>query len=242
MEEDGCCYCGGRAGLQRRNTFQPLRQQERPPRRMARCLAVALLLMVSLAVAVLVVVTVVQGGRGQQSPDTQPLMQPHSLSSGDGIEQQQQKDFKNPSVMLTAPRGNNTVGEYLAWESVLGNAFCNGGFIYSSGDLVVPRPGIYRVFLQITYENKHHFNCHGDELRLSNSVYVFQDTYQDDVRLLSSMETVSCSMEQWSKSLYTAGLFYLEANSKLRVTALYPQLIANTKESQVFFGAELLPQ
>lgn len=206
---------------------------------MAQFFAVALLLLVSVALAVLIVIAVVFGERGHQSSDSQLLIQPERLSSGDSGRQQEQKEFKNPSAMLTAPTGSNTVGEYLAWESVEGNAFCHGGFNYSSGNLVVPRKGIYRVFLQITYEGKDDFKCFSDELRLSNTVFVIGDNYNNNVPLLSSVETVNCSMDQWSKSLYTAGLFSLEANSRLRVTSLYPELIVK-KESQVFFGAELL--
>lgn len=47
-------------------------------------------------------------------------------------------------------------------------------------------------------------------------------------------------MEPWSKSLYTAGLFFLEAKSILRVKSSHTELIAK-REYQVFFGAELLP-
>lgn len=234
MEEEGCCYCGGEAGLHRPKAFQFLRQTETRPRRTAQFFVVALLLLISVALALLIVITVVLGGRDHQSPDSQLLTQSERLSSGD--RQQQPKDFKNPSAMLTAPKGNNTVGEYLAWESDEGNAFCHGGFSYSSGNLVVPRKGIYRVFLQITYEGA----GLSDELRLSNTVFVIGDNYKNNVPLLSSVETVSCSMKQWRKSLYTAGLFSLEANSRLRVTSLYPELIVLEKESQVFFGADLV--
>lgn len=141
----------------------------------------------------------------------------------------------------SAPEGDITEGDYLEWESDSGNAFCLGGFNYSSGNLVVPRSGIYRVFLQITYESTDDLKCLGDELRLTNRVVFIRDTYDIDVPLLSSVDTVSCSMEQWSKSLYTAGLFRLEANCRLRVTSSHPELIVK-KEYQVFFGAELLPQ
>lgn len=104
---------------------------------------------------------------------------------------------------------------------------------------MVPRNGIYRVFLQITFESKNNLKC--DELRLTNRVFFFRDTYADDVPFLSSVDSVRCSMEPWSKSLYTAGLFFLEANSILRVKSSHPELIVK-KEYQVFFGAELLPQ
>lgn len=105
----------------------------------------------------------------------------------------------------------------------------------------MPRNGIYRVFLQITYESKDDIDCRSDELRLTNVISLYQDSYTMNIPLLSSVDTVSCSMEQWSKSLYTAGLFSLEANGRLRVTSSHPDLIVG-QEHQVFFGAELLPQ
>lgn len=72
-------------------------------------------------------------------------------------------------------------------------------------------------------------------------VYIFRETYKEDWPLLSSFDTIPRTLEvEWSKSLYTAGLFFLEANSKLRVTSSHSHLIAE-KEFQVFFGAELLP-
>ncbi|KAA8592829.1 lymphotoxin-alpha [Etheostoma spectabile] len=244
MEEEGCCCCcccccvegEGEAGLHRKTTlFKFLRQKETRLQRMAQFVAAALLLLTAVVLALLV--TVVLGGRCHH----QLMKQPDSLAVGsDG--QQQPDDFKNPSAMLTVPSDNSLDGEYLKWESKAGNAFCHGGFNYSSGNLVVPRKGLYRVFLQITYESKDGFKCPSDEeLRLTNEVFVISDNYNEDMALLSSVDTVNCSMKQWSKSTYTAGLFLLEANSRLRVTSSYHDIITK-KESQVFFGAELLPQ
>ncbi|XP_068590403.1 lymphotoxin-alpha-like [Cebidichthys violaceus] len=242
MEEEGCyscCCSGGEAGLHRQDVLiELLRQKETRHRRTAQLLAVALILLLSGALALLV--PVVFGGRGQQRANSQPMMQPYKHSSGVSVEQQQQKDFKNPSAMLTAPKGDNVIGKYLEWESEDGNAFCHGGFNYSSGNLSVPRNGIYRVFLQITYESKDNLKC-DDELRLTNSVFLIWDAYNINVPLLSSVDSVSCSMEQWSKTLYTAGLFSLEANGRLRVKSSHPDLIVKS-EYKVFFGAELLPQ
>ncbi|XP_070761208.1 lymphotoxin-alpha-like [Enoplosus armatus] len=233
MEEDGCCCCGVEAGLHRRNTLlQLLRQKETRLRRMGQFLAAALLLLILAALALLL--AVVLGGRGHQSPDSQPA------NHSSGIRQELQ-DGKNPSAMLTAPKSKNMDEEYLEWEIAEGNAFFQGGFNYSSGNLVVPRGGIYRVYLQITYESKEDLKCFGDELRLTNMVFYIRDSYDADECLLSSVDTVSCSMEQWSKSLYTAGLFFLEANVRLRVKSSHPDLIV-PNQHQVFFGAELLPQ
>ncbi|XP_045891912.1 lymphotoxin-alpha-like [Micropterus dolomieu] len=240
MEEDGCCCCCGvEAGLHQQNALiQLLRQKETRLQRMARFLVAALLLLFSVALALLL--TVLLGGRSHQSPDGQPKMQPHRLSSDTIIKHQQLKDDKNPSAMLTAPKGKSNNGTYLEWESESGNAFCQGGFNYSNGDLVVPRNGIYRVFLQITYESKD-LNCDHVNLKLHNKVFLIQDNYNVDVLLLSSVDTVICGKGQWSKSLYTAGLFSLEANSRLHVISSQPDLIVGN-EHQVFFGAELLHQ
>ncbi|TDH12385.1 hypothetical protein EPR50_G00045990 [Perca flavescens] len=248
MEEEDCCCCGvgvgvgeGVSGLHRQNTlFHLLRQQETRLRRMAQFLTVALLLLVALVVALLV--TVVLGGRcHHQSADSHgQLTKPHESQAVFSDGQQQQKDVENPSAMLTAPNGNNLDGKYLKWESNIGNAFCHGGFNYSDGNLVVPRKGLYSVFLQITYESE--IQCPSDEteLRLTNKVFYISDDYNEDVTLLSSVDTVSCEMGQWSKSTYTSGLFYLVANSRLRVNSTYRYLISKN-EWQVFFGAVLLP-
>ncbi|XP_075954971.1 lymphotoxin-alpha-like [Anarhichas minor] len=240
MEEEGsysCCCSGGEAGLHRQDMLiELLRQKETRHQRMAQLLAVTLLLLLSGALALLV--PLVFGARGQQAPDSQPMLQPHRHSSGKHL--MQQKDSKNPCAMLTAPTGNNSIGTYLAWESELGHAFCHGGFNYSNGDLFVPRTGTYRVFLQITYESKDDPNECDDEPRLSNFVFYISNAYKDSVTLLSSVDTMNCNMEQWSKTLYTAGLFYLDVNSRLRVKSSHLGLIVKS-EHKVFFGAELLP-
>uniref|UniRef100_A0A3P8VQJ7 THD domain-containing protein n=1 Tax=Cynoglossus semilaevis TaxID=244447 RepID=A0A3P8VQJ7_CYNSE len=140
--------------------------------------------------------------------------------------------------VANAPFDNITDGKYLQWEHSLGNAKCLGGFRYSSGNLVVPRSGIYRVFLQITYESKSRCN---KELKLTQIVFSFYNSYNENMRLLSSVDTVNCSLDHWRKSLYTAGIFYLEGNTLLRVMSSNPELIAR-KEDLVFFGAEFLSE
>uniref|UniRef100_A0A8D2ZDR9 THD domain-containing protein n=1 Tax=Scophthalmus maximus TaxID=52904 RepID=A0A8D2ZDR9_SCOMX len=127
-------------------------------------------------------------------------------------------------------------GEYLEWESEKGNAHCRGGFNYSGGGLVVPRTAIYRVFLQVTYERRK--ECSG-QLRLSNSVFFITESYKHNVLLLSSVDTVSSSLEHWRKSLYTAGSFHLEAGGRLRVTSSHRECVVD-REELLFFGAEHL--
>ncbi|XP_061527066.1 lymphotoxin-alpha-like [Phycodurus eques] len=190
-----------------------------------------------LSTAVVVLALVVLRGGCPQSPDSQSVAHAGTLSSA--LSNHPQKD-EDKTAMLTAPIGSNTNGKYLLWESKYGNAHCHGGFHYSNGSLVVPRKGMYRVFLQITYESKADFKCEGD-LKLAIMLYLFSDTYDSDLLLLSSIDTINCSTKQWSKSLHTGGMFFLEANSALRVTSAHTNLISS-KQYLVFFGAELLSQ
>ncbi|XP_070689576.1 lymphotoxin-alpha-like [Pempheris klunzingeri] len=240
MEGDRCCRCccGGEAGAQEPDTsVQLLRRRQTRLRRTTQLFAVALLLLASGTLVLLVAVV-----RGQRSPDKQSPEQPSSHSAGLISEHQLKTDY--PVAMLTVPC-HNTTGEYLEWESKIGFSFCHGGFNYTSGSLVVPRDGVYRVFLQITYESKKGLmpECHNNngQLMLTNKVFYFRDTYRANTHLLSSVDTVNCSMKPWRKSIYTSGLFFLEAKSKLRVKSLHPKLIAGN-EHEVFFGAQLLLQ
>lgn len=135
-----------------------------------------------------------------------------------------------------APRGNTTNEKYLQWEHNIGHAYCRGGFNYSNGDLVVPRDGLYSVFLQITYGGE----CPSRMIKLINNVLHFTAAYEKDVALLSSSHTLSCSTGGWTKSLYTAGLFFLKARERLHVTSTHPEYISKN-QYEVFFGAVIYP-
>ncbi|XP_008293211.1 tumor necrosis factor [Stegastes partitus] len=244
MEEYDFYEVGGEeeARLHRQNTsIQLLIQKVARLYRMAQFIAVALLLLISGALALLI--TVGLGGRCHVSADQKATMITDSNSSGinsqRGTERfQANTNIKNPSAMLTAPRGGATDGEYLQWESVIPHAFCQGGFSYSNGSLVVPRSGYYRVFVQVTYESNGE-QCPKPQMMLNNKVLYVPYSYNKNVTLLTSDDVVRCSTELWRKSLHTFGLFFLEANGRLRVTSTYPKFIARN-EYQVFFGAELL--
>uniref|UniRef100_A0A3B4ULF6 THD domain-containing protein n=1 Tax=Seriola dumerili TaxID=41447 RepID=A0A3B4ULF6_SERDU len=240
MDDDS--YSVGEAGLYLHNTsIQLIRRKETRLLRMVQLLTVVVLLLSSAAVALLVVL----GGRGPESLHDQVTFI-HQILRSPSANSRWCCCWLNKALVFasllspSAPFEKNTDGKYLLWESKIGNAHCHGGFNYSSGNLVVPRKGVYRVFLQITYEGERGPECSGEEV-LSNIVYCITDSYRGKRPLLSAVDTVSCRMKHWSKSLYTAGSFLLEANSRLRVNSTHPQLIANN-EYQVFFGAELLPQ
>ncbi|XP_061880184.1 lymphotoxin-alpha-like [Entelurus aequoreus] len=160
--------------------------------------------------------------------------------SPDHSRQQQKDEDKNPSALLTAPEGIATDGQYLRWGTEHHNAHLHGGFSYSDGSLVVPRTGLYRVFLQVTYWIPDDFKYDTCPLRLENIVYIFRTSYKADMPLLSTKRTLACSTKNWYETVYTAASFELDARSKLRVTSTLEHLIS-TDATSVFFGAELLP-
>ncbi|XP_061586176.1 lymphotoxin-alpha isoform X1 [Cololabis saira] len=211
----------------------------------ARFSAVALLLLAA-AVLALLVLLVHRAGPGAGGPVQCTSVEPSGCSSEKSGKQRQvgssishNRDGKRPSAMLTAPVGNKTDGNYLRWESELGNAFVHGGFSYSGGSLLVPRTGTYRVFLQVTYEGVGRA-CPGS-LRLTSTVLSISPKYNRSVTLLTSMDTVNCSQGPWIRSLSTLGLFLLDAGGRLHVTSSHPALMAKN-EYQVFFGADLISE
>ncbi|XP_028271179.1 lymphotoxin-alpha-like [Parambassis ranga] len=229
--DDSCSSCrleSGEASL-------IMRRKDRRLWRMAPLVIVPLLL---LTAGVVVLLVIGLGRQGDLSPDGKTEKQTDRNSSGVHPETSG-PPYQHPSAMLTA--GNNSylmASDYLQWESVIGNVHCHGGFNYSNGDLVVPRKGMYRVFLQITFI----IECKEDsktERKVWNNVYVYSDAYEADTILLSSVDMVACRGHLWYKSMYTAGLFSLDANDRLRVKSSDPKLIARN-EHEVLFGAELL--
>ncbi|XP_005949409.1 lymphotoxin-alpha [Haplochromis burtoni] len=234
MEEDKWGFeVGEEAVLQSPNTsLQLLSPNETRNRRMAKVLALVLVLV--LAGVLPLLITILLGSQRHAPPGSQPTTPPDL--SVNKLETSRHQNLVNPAAMLTAPVGNNTNGQYLQWAHDIGNAYCHGGFSYSNGDLVVPRDGLYSVYLQITYSG---LVCPVHK-KLMNKVLHSSEEYRNDMTLLSSIHTMSCSEDVWSKSLYTAGFFFLKAKDKLRVMSSHPDYITKA-EYEVFFGAVLFP-
>lgn len=164
------------------------------------------------------------------------------LHTGTPVEAVREKQYLPPDVsrpiaMLTVPREQNVPNEILEWQDK--NIYCQGGFVYSNGTLIVPAKGMYRVYLQVTFmyeREKHHNRFAPNQLGLKISVEKFSKNYPMFVSLLTSEDTMSCE-GGWTKSMYTSGTFELEAGSQLRVKSNHPELIHH-QDSEVFFGAE----
>uniref|UniRef100_A0A3P9HFT7 THD domain-containing protein n=1 Tax=Oryzias latipes TaxID=8090 RepID=A0A3P9HFT7_ORYLA len=130
-------------------------------------------------------------------------------------------------------KSNQTSGDPLEWETELGNAFL-GGFNYSDGNLVVPRDGFYRVFLQVAFEIPD--EC--ENQALSCTVLALSEDYPKYKEILKTDDFAECC--NCIKTLYTSALFSFKENTMLKVKTNGPYIISKD-EKLVFFGAELLP-
>lgn len=160
-------------------------------------------------------------------------------------------------VTLPAPDSfSHSKREYLEWEDKRGLAHLND-FEYDDGDLIVPKDGVYEVYLQITFRRPSHFVCskEGPVFILFQRVILFAMNYPNDSALLTASDTVYCSqppgsedcMEEdsvipyWQKSPRTSGVFKLKAGDRLRVSNedRYHELML-LQEDKTFFGAHLV--
>lgn len=149
------------------------------------------------------------------------------------------QNFGNPSALLTSPDVHSTNSSVpLQWESKLGNARLNN-FMYD-GDLIVPRDGNYRIYLQITYHNAGAEDfCDEESDSLSFKLYKFGMAYQRDITLVTSHDTVDCRLRSWVKTLYSAATFVLKANDRLKVMASHPKFMF-LGEDKIFLGADFI--
>ncbi|TRY55482.1 hypothetical protein DNTS_027871 [Danionella cerebrum] len=133
----------------------------------------------------------------------------------------QQKDPNHKMqtfVRLTVPKKSKLKYGDVEWiptpESVHPN---NTGYLSLSvngSHLEVLRTGIYRICLQITYK---HITEAEQNVSLQQDVYITSDKYENEILQLTSMEAVN--FDYWRKSLFTEGIFELDAGDKLFIRA-----------------------
>ncbi|XP_072289855.1 tumor necrosis factor ligand superfamily member 15 [Eucyclogobius newberryi] len=209
--------------------------------RTGRVIAVStvLLLLMVLAILVLLMFGTPAGLRHRnKEPESQ-----HNLPEARSEKLQSDQDFSHPSALLTIV--NETRPSFLEWRSDLGNGY-NKGMIISEENVIVPTNGMYRLYLQVTFDFFSHESsvkeeiCEDDLMSLEISVQRLNNRYMHFRTLLVSKDTMSCS-HGWTKSMSTTGTFKLEANSLLRVQLLHKELVYN-QDTHTFFGVELVSQ
>ncbi|XP_029998957.1 tumor necrosis factor ligand superfamily member 14 [Sphaeramia orbicularis] len=228
MHEHSCNFCDQEAGLQGQEPSTPiLRQIAHRIHRMSQIHAFGLFF--GMSVMALLLIAVLLGGR-IQFPDNQVMPPGKAL-----LVSETQQQPVHPSAFLTAPADGTSNGRYLKWETTLGNAHCQG-FNYSGGNLTVLRKGYYSIALQITMENING-TCDGNQLHLT--VFRFKVQYPDFKSLLETYDTMCCT-KGCIKSLFTSGVFSLEAGTILRVEVSHPKHITQRlNEQEVFFSVHL---
>ncbi|KAJ7994052.1 hypothetical protein DPEC_G00261940 [Dallia pectoralis] len=144
---------------------------------------------------------------------------------------------RTPSAHLTAPRPFNSSVGYLKWEYQIGHSHLIG-FDYENGSLIVPSDGNYRIYLQIWFRKTDTFHCNEKVLVLNQTVLLYAKGYTDKDPLLVSSDTVNCREQYWEKTLYTSGIFALQAGDRLCVEKVIRfQELMFPHETKTFFGA-----
>ncbi|XP_018588392.2 tumor necrosis factor ligand superfamily member 15-like isoform X1 [Scleropages formosus] len=161
------------------------------------------------------------------------------IAEFEGVSQRQTSEYPvKPSAHLTAPCALSQP-HVIHWND---NQAIIQGFKYKEGELIVPQSGKYHVYLQITFRKPESYNCSEGDLfiPLRPEVRVWQDSYPEYVPLMSASDYLSCK-EIFEKSIYTAGMYDLEKNSKLQVWyGADKELAVQTDEQKIFFGAFLV--
>uniref|UniRef100_A0A8C9RAT1 THD domain-containing protein n=1 Tax=Scleropages formosus TaxID=113540 RepID=A0A8C9RAT1_SCLFO len=131
---------------------------------------------------------------------------------------------------------SSSVTGYLEWERERGDAHLHL-FTYEEARraLVVQRSGRYSVYLHVTFLVSEE-SCSDGAVELQQAVFVWSDSYREDMPLLRARDSVGCGVAAWAKSLYTAGVFSLSAGDRLMVE-VSPQKLVGRHEKNLFFGA-----
>lgn len=222
------CVCAeeGAAGV-------PLRFQMRLHRTL-RVISVALVLLLGVALATLVLLLF---GSPALLRHGKPPAMSNALTAPQAVSEKLQSEnhLSHPSAMLTIEKKS-----HLVWQYAEGNAHRRGGMTYEGGSLTVPSKGLYRLYLQVTFvftlDNNDSDMCANDILDLKIKLERYSNSYNNFTLLLESDETMSCKHD-WTKSMYTSGIFELEALSQIRVN-LTPENLVKTDDAHSFLGAE----
>ncbi|KAK7933396.1 hypothetical protein WMY93_004292 [Mugilogobius chulae] len=200
--------------------------------RTTRVISVSMVLLVGMVLAILVLLlfgspAALLHGKESENTPAFPEAQRQKLQSD--------PDVPHPSALLTV-----VPTYYSELKSEHGNTHLKGGMIVSNGNLSLPIKGLYRIYLQVTFDfdSENYDICEDDMVMVNISVKRCSNSYKQFRVLLASMDTLRCSQD-WSKSLITTGTFELEANTVLQVHINHNELVRK-QDIYSFFGVELV--
>ncbi|XP_007526818.1 tumor necrosis factor ligand superfamily member 15 [Erinaceus europaeus] len=212
------------------------------------CCLVALPILIGLTTYLLICQLRVQGEVCMfQTPKAQDLVPSH------------QRVYRTPEAGREKPRAHLTVVKQsqitnlknqfpaLQWEHELGLAFIKNRMNYTNRFLVIPEPGDYFVYSQITFRGTTP-TCgkinQGSQMNKPDSIIVVitkvTDSYPEPTQLLMGTKSVCEIGSNWFQPIYLGAMFSLKEGDKLMVNVSDISLVDYTKEDKTFFGAFLL--
>ncbi|XP_004677458.1 PREDICTED: tumor necrosis factor ligand superfamily member 15 [Condylura cristata] len=136
--------------------------------------------------------------------------------------------------------------QVLHWEHELGLAFTKNRMNYTNRFLVIPEPGDYFVYSQVTFRGTTS-NCkigQKNQLNKPDSIIVIitklTDSYTEPTQLLMGTKSMCEIGSSWFQPIYLGAMFSLQEGDKLTVNVSDISLVDYTKEDKTFFGAFLL--
>ncbi|XP_037348532.1 tumor necrosis factor ligand superfamily member 15 [Talpa occidentalis] len=136
----------------------------------------------------------------------------------------------------------------LHWEHELGLAFTKNNMSYTNRFLVIPEPGDYFVYSQVTFRGtttecgKSQMNQ--PQLNRPDAIIVVitkvTDSYPEPTQLLMGTKSMCERGSTWFQPIYLGAMFSLQEGDKLIVNVSDISLVDYTKEDKTFFGAFLI--
>lgn len=119
-------------------------------------------------------------------------------------------------IRVTTLQKNVSGKGYVTWR-LPGDHMDHAEFSLDSDgkSLIIHRPGTYKVSLQILYRGVQ--GQHYDQTNLSHEIRRYTDGYPIPLTMLIYMETINFSSYRWRKTVFSEGIYSLEAGDRLKV-------------------------
>lgn len=135
----------------------------------------------------------------------------------------------------------------LKWEHKLGLAFTKNRMNYTNRFLVIPEPGDYFVYSQVTFRGTTSecgkISQSNEQNRPDAIIVIITKVTESDsepTHLLMGTKSMCEIGSNWFQPIYLGAMFSLQEGDKLIVNVSDISLVDFTKEDKTFFGAFLL--
>ncbi|XP_051893399.1 tumor necrosis factor-like [Pristis pectinata] len=160
---------------------------------------------------------------------------PQSGTQNSPVTSESHTAVDKPRAHLTA---KETSGELydLQWEDKNGLAFTMGEMNYQNRSLIIPKPGDYFVYSQVSFRGIRSNECE----HVTHTVIKWALSYPEHIHLLSSTKSICSQKSPWFVAIYLGAVFQLEKGDRLVVRVSNVTQVDFTHEHKTFFGTFLL--